>query len=780
MSLPKKTVGACFVRKGLTLQLLKFGWLAVLVILEIANAQKHPVSVADCVSLRKIIDGPVMSNDGSELAFVVKSPDVEANVNRYSLRIRTLRPLREKDNGRVLLSSTEELSGLHFVNGGTEVIVLINSNRNYRRAARIETVALAGGVVGQPLIESAGITGYSVSKDGNTIAYISPVAPSASDAPFLAPDLISRGFHVPDEYFNTLLWSKGNIAVGKYTLWIARRDGNSGSWRKSQISPPADAKLPGSNSDRFQYAYNLGLSPDGRYLAFAYTILSSGERWMESRTVKAYRDEFDVKPVGVALYEIKARRYLEVPALPFPDSGIDWSADSSSFSVYSAAPVGSKWDRADTAAHTLPRQSESFHLFAVNVVTKQVSEILRPDEAADLPSIVSWKRAGEGLLIELNRGNVGARQMVLEGDEWKEERSLPELSGLNLTSSATTDGRLFVGIRENSKHPPDLWFVDSVAMGEATQLTDLNPSVSSFELGDLEDIRWKNKYGGSLEGKLILPPSYQSGTRYPLVIMLTWPDESFVCDGHYTTAFPPQPLASAGFAVAIFNVYDAFVNGPNQPSGPPQTKEAESMVVSVESLIDFLAQRGTIQRDNVGIIGFSRSSWKVDYFLTHSSFPMKAASSADGGLGNYGNLWTTGDKSVGEETAKSYGGYFVGASRSEWLAGAPAFNADKVETPLLMEYTGGEGRSDQPLGAYEFHSALVSLGKPVELFFYPHGSHPIDTPFERVASLQRNVDWFRFWMQGREGIPPEYDPDQFLRWRKLRESGNDAAGSRRR
>jgi hypothetical protein len=97
-----------------------------------------------------------------------------------------------------------------------------------------------------------------------------------------------------------------------------------------------------------------------------------------------------------------------------------------------------------------------------------------------------------------------------------------------------------------------------------------------------------------------------------------------------------------------------------------------------------------------------------------------------------------------------------------------------------MEYTGGEGRSDQPLGAYEFHSALVSLGKPVELFFYPHGSHPIDTPFERVASLQRNVDWFRFWMQGREGIPPEYDPDQFLRWRKLRESGNDAAGSRRR
>jgi dipeptidyl aminopeptidase/acylaminoacyl peptidase len=251
--------------------------------------------------------------------------------------------------------------------------------------------------------------------------------------------------------------------------------------------------------------------------------------------------------------------------------------------------------------------------------------------------------------------------------------------------------------------------------------------------------------------------------------MLTWPDEDFVCDGHYTTAFPPQPLASAGFAVAIFNVYDAFGSGANEPSGPPQTKEAESTVASVESLIDFLDKKGIILRDDVGIIGFSRSSWKVDYFLTHSDFTMRAASSADGGLGNYGNLWTT-DGSGSGEVATSYGGLFFSPSRSAWLAGAPAFNADKVSAPLLMEYTGADGRLDQPIGAYEFHSALVGLGKPVDLFFYPRGSHPLDTPFERIASLERNVDWFRFWMQGYESTPPEYDPEQYVRWRKLRES----------
>jgi len=108
------------------------------------------------------------------------------------------------------------------------------------------------------------------------------------------------------------------------------------------------------------------------------------------------------------------------------------------------------------------------------------------------------------------------------------------------------------------------------------------------------------------------------------------------------------------------------------------------------------------------------------------------------------------------------------ASRAQWLAGAPAFNADKGRTLLLMEYTKG-GIAEEPLSAYEFHTALVDLKKPVDLSFYPLGNHPLDTPFERGASLQRNVDWFRFWMQGYETASPPCDPDQCKRWEHLRD-----------
>jgi len=97
----------------------------------------------------------------------------------------------------------------------------------------------------------------------------------------------------------------------------------------------------------------------------------------------------------------------------------------------------------------------------------------------------------------------------------------------------------------------------------------------------------------------------------------------------------------------------------------------------------------------------------------------------------------------------------------------PAFNAQHVQCPVLMEYSGHGHLPNGPTYASEFFTNLSRQNKLVELYFYPLGDHPLDTPLERVASLQRNVDWFRFWIQGYEGKVPDYDPEQFVRWREL-------------
>jgi hypothetical protein len=87
----------------------------------------------------------------------------------------------------------------------------------------------------------------------------------------------------------------------------------------------------------------------------------------------------------------------------------------------------------------------------------------------------------------------------------------------------------------------------------------------------------------------------------------------------------------------------------------------------------------------------------------------------------------------------------------------------------------GEGIPEGGLGilqrnlalSYEVFKALTRLDRPVEMYFYPNEQHTPDDPRARLATLQRNVDWYRFWLQGYEDDDAK-KRDQYLRWRKYR------------
>jgi hypothetical protein len=221
------------------------------------------------------------------------------------------------------------------------------------------------------------------------------------------------------------------------------------------------------------------------------------------------------------------------------------------------------------------------------------------------------------MVIEYDHGKKIV-ELMRSGNEWNEGRHSVSFPEFPLTQLHRINSGGFVGVHEDANRPPDLWYVDGAKNSGPHQLTALNPQVTEFPMGHLEEIQWKNGFGATIAGKLLLPLGADGSKRYPLVIMLTWPNEEFVCDCQYNTAFAPEPLVSAGFAIAIFNLYDAVGEGPNQPGGPPMIKEAKSTVSSVESLVAYLDKGGSIDKDKVGIVGFSRSSWKVDYLITHS------------------------------------------------------------------------------------------------------------------------------------------------------------------
>jgi hypothetical protein len=110
-----------------------------------------------------------------------------------------------------------------------------------------------------------------------------------------------------------------------------------------------------------------------------------------------------------------------------------------------------------------------------------------------------------------------------------------------------------------------------------------------------------------------------------------------------------------------------------------------------------------------------------------------------------------------------------GEGLQQWLKRSPAFNLEKLTTPLLFV---GEGPFSL-LFMWQPYAGLRYLKKPVDLIMLNTREHVLTNPGVRLASQGGSVDWFRFWLQNYE------DPDpakaaQYIRWRELRKMQADS------
>jgi len=62
---------------------------------------------------------------------------------------------------------------------------------------------------------------------------------------------------------------------------------------------------------------------------------------------------------------------------------------------------------------------------------------------------------------------------------------------------------------------------------------------------------------------------------------------------------------------------------------------------------------------------------------------------------------------------------------------------------------------------------LQDAGRPAEMVVFPDEYHVKWQPAHRLAIYNRNLDWFRFWLQDYEDPDPA-KTEQYTRWRKFR------------
>lgn len=738
---------------------------------------KSPVTVADCVQIRRIFDGQLaLSPDGSAVAYVVRAPDIKTNTNRYEVYLRSLKRGKpeNRSNGRLLFGTDRALLALQWPRNSHELFLLQNTGPG-SSILKIETRT---GHVGTAVTWPNTITSFCLDALGDEIVFSANsdhygVQGSPSAMEFGYPIIFGKGLkpqQEPEGFHDSVS-----------TIFVARRTAN----QNFQIAR-VDSVLKDLRSVRA-----LTVSPNGRWFAFNYDAAHFPDTWQTNPYVRWCARE-DITPALLGLYDFKTKKLRM--AFESPGAGwghpVVWAADSSGFSVNALSPVGSSWERADFSDHSTSSDGDwpytHTHTFAIDMSTGGVTEIAEHPPIWFMDQVMYWSSANMPALL---RENDHTFAWFRPGNpNWTKihDSSLPEAvnmySAMNIgvaRLNAASDGRKVVGAFETRWDPPDI-FVHNLTTGVTSILSDLNPEVRGAAFQRPESLLWRDRHGFHCKGFLIKPVGYKKGKRYPLVIMTkTWWNQYFLADTEYRTAFAPQPLASTGFLILLAperplefqNDYEKKYPG-RYPGHVGEVAELKDIVESARKL---LVKEGLADNRDVGIMGFSTTSWKTDMLLTHYRLRFRAASSADSGLWNYGLYWSSNDAGIMRASEEYLGGPPYGPTWKNWLRFSPAFNASRVEAPLLMEYTGA-GRLG--VDGLELFIALTRQCRPAELIFYPLGEHDLDAPAERMASLQRNVDWFRFWMQDYEGPAPAYDPQQYRRWRNLRQKRPGNCGVR--
>ena len=366
-----------------------------------------------------------------------------------------------------------------------------------------------------------------------------------------------------------------------------------------------------------------------------------------------------------------------------------------------------------------------------------------------------------------------------DGTEIYFEQSGPPVAGLYAISSKggpvrevskSTDvlfgfsfdqaGSKAVCIRSNLTLVPQVAIVD-LKTGIASTLVDVNPEFQNISLSSPVRLEWKNKYGIVTHAHLVKPLNYVPGKRYPLIVT-TYASGGFL-RGASGDEYPIQVFAANGFAVLDFN----------EPPRPVVTdgdfKKAkmiwDSPMESLATVLKMLDDMGIVQPDKRGLSGLSFGAEITAYTISHSNLFQAAATSHGGSRDPF--AYDLGEVSWQKRLSNwGLGGRPEGEAASKWRELSAALNAERINAPLLVQLSDSE-----LLPALMLYNSLKELNKPVEMIVYADEVHVKNQPKHRYEIYERNLDWFTFWLQGKENNDPD-KRRQYERWRALKELAN--------
>ncbi|WP_164522024.1 Atxe2 family lasso peptide isopeptidase [Sphingomonas koreensis] len=376
-----------------------------------------------------------------------------------------------------------------------------------------------------------------------------------------------------------------------------------------------------------------------------------------------------------------------------------------------------------------------------------------------------WRPGSDELVFTVSDPDRGRAQSLFR---WNIESGAVRLvarsrgllnGGRDERSACAISHDILVCAEAEADRPPRLERID-LETGRRDTLFDPNAALAAdiARSTQVELLRWKDATGHTFTGQFF-PARREAGKLPPLFV--TYYDCLGFVRGGVGDEWPLASLAQQGISALCIN---------RAPARLDAVERYDQGIAAVRSAIDLLASAGKIQRDKVGMGGLSFGT-EVTLWTAVNSNLLAAVSIAS-------PLPTP----VGFELRRMYDDSFLPPLEKFWQLGSPmgtavrwrrlspVCNLDKLHAPVLMQMP-----EHEYLLSVDYAVPLIKARK-AELYVFPDEAHFKFQPKHKLAVYERNLDWFRFWLQGVED-PDHAKKEQYRRWHDLRDAADHAAST---
>nr|WP_272494164.1 S9 family peptidase [Stenotrophomonas mori] len=327
----------------------------------------------------------------------------------------------------------------------------------------------------------------------------------------------------------------------------------------------------------------------------------------------------------------------------------------------------------------------------------------------------------------------GVRPRLIEVDPRSGQvRERLALHGPSRGFSLARDGRVAL-VNGRVDAPPELAVVSG---GDVQWLTDTNPQVRDWPLGQVRDLVWRSSRDDrEIHGVLVLPPQWRPGTRLPTLVQAHGGPADAWSSGWLGSWHDwAQSLAMRGYAVLLPNPRGSVGQG-NAFAELARDDWGAGPFQDVLDGLDLLEAEGIADPARVAIGGWSYGGYLSAWAVGHSERFRTAIVGA--AVIDLGVMAMTTD--IPYEYLPGYFGNVL-ERRDAYDRNSPIRHAHNVKVPVLVLH-GEEDRRVPISQGEQFYWALKFNRTPVEMVRYPRAPHWFEAREQERDVLERVLDW---------------------------------------